>query len=120
MKNSRESLRFLLLASALAGALLFETAQPASAAVLVRAKCNFFKPARVKVAKGTKVVWKSKCRSHTVTAYSSNWSKDVVLHLGDTTAKRFKHRGVFLYRCRFHSTLVAGVCSGMCGRVRVT
>jgi plastocyanin len=101
-------------------ALVLGQAFPASASVLVRAKCNFFSPKSVSVAKGTKVVWKSVCKSHTVTAYSSNWSKNVTLAQGQTTSRTFKSKGVYKYRCRFHSTLSGGVCSGMCGKVIVS
>ena len=87
--------------------------------MLVRAKCNFYSPGTVSVAKGTKVVWKSVCMSHTVTSYTKNWSKNVVLAQGQTTSRTFKVKGVYKYRCRFHSKLSNGVCTGMCGKVRV-
>jgi plastocyanin len=96
---------------------------PAQAAVTVRVgagtNCRHFKPAKVSVAKGAKVVWKDVCLSHTVTAYSRNWSKDVTLSVGDTASRIFRSKGVFKYRCEFHSTLAGGVCSGMCGKVVV-
>jgi plastocyanin len=111
-------MRHLLVAGALV-ALILGQAFPASASVLVRAKCNFFSPKAVSVGKGTKVVWKSVCMSHTVTAYSKNWSKNVVLGQGQTTSRTFKTKGVFKFRCRFHSTLSNGKCSGMCGKVTV-
>jgi plastocyanin len=111
-------IKHMLVAGAVA-ALVLGQAFPASASVLVRAKCNFFSPKAVSVGKGTRVVWKSACKSHTVTAYSSNWSKNVTLSQGQTTARTFKVKGVFKYRCKFHSTLSGGVCSGMCGKVTV-
>jgi plastocyanin len=96
---------------------------PAQAAVVVKVgagtNCRHFKPAKVSVHKGAKVVWKDVCLSHTVTAYSHNWSKDVTLSSGQTTSRIFRTKGVFKYRCRFHSTLSAGVCSGMCGKIVV-
>jgi plastocyanin len=112
-------LKLLVVAGAVVAVTLGQ-ALPASASVLVRAKCNFFSPKSVSVTKGTRVVWKSACASHTVTSYSKNWSKNVVLAQGQTTARTFKARGVFKFRCRFHSTLSNGVCSGMCGKVAVT
>jgi plastocyanin len=111
-------IRHLVVAGAVVATLVGQ-AMPASASVLVRAKCNFWSPSTVKVAKGTKVVWKSVCASHTVTSYSKNWSKNVVLNQGQTTSRTFKSKGVFKFRCRFHSTLSNGVCHGMCDRVRV-
>ena len=97
---------------------------PAQASVLIKAggnaSCNWFRPAGVSVARGTKVVWKDVCGQHTVTSYSKNWSKNVTLTtVGQTTSFTFKTRGVFKFRCKFHSTLSNGVCSGMCGKVTV-
>jgi plastocyanin len=95
-------------------------AMPAQSAAVVRARCNFFDPAKVGVQHGTRVVWRGACATHTVTAYGGNWSKDVTISRGQTTGRTFKKAGLFKFRCRFHSTLSNGVCSGMCGRVRVT
>ena len=72
------------------------------------------------VSKGAKIIWKSTCNSHTVTSYSSNWSKDTTLAQGQTTSRTFNSRGTFKFRCRFHSSVSNGVCSGMCGRIKVT
>jgi plastocyanin len=113
--NSRRWLVVLAIAAVGLGQAL-----PAQASVVVRAKCNFFDPGKVSVQHGTRVVWRGACGTHTVTAYGGNWSKDVVISKGETTGKTFKKAGLFKYRCRFHSTLSSGVCSGMCGRVRVT
>jgi plastocyanin len=104
--------------------LALSSSLPAQAATVVKAgagtTCTSFKPAKVSIAKGTKVVWKDVCRSHTVTSYSKNWSKDTTLSsVGQTTSFRFLKKGTFKYRCRFHSSLVNGVCSGMCGKVVV-
>ena len=72
------------------------------------------------VPPGTKVIWKNPTTSsHTVTAYSSNWSKNTSLPAGERTSKRFKKKGTFKYRCTIHSTLVDGDCDGMCGVVHV-
>jgi plastocyanin len=107
-------------AVALIGAVVLGLALPAQASVLVRARCNFFDPARVSVSHGTKVVWRGACGTHTVTAYGGNWSKNVTIHRGETTSRIFRRAGVYRYRCTFHSVLSSGTCTGMCGRVRVT
>jgi plastocyanin len=73
----------------------------------------------VSIAKGAKVTWKAVNSNHTVTAYGGNWSKDTTINQGQSTSKTFKRSGVYKFRCRFHSTLVNGVCSGMCGKVTV-
>ena len=96
---------------------------PAGSAVVVRATfadgSGVFKPRRVEVARDTRVVWKSVSGTHTVTAYGGNWSKNVTLSSGETTAKRFTANGVYKYLCTIHADVVGGVCSGMCGRVVV-
>ena len=119
----KRTIRHIAVAGAATLALLLAQAFPAQASVVVKAgagtTCMHFKPATLSVAKGTKVVWRDVCLSHTVTAYSKNWSKNVTLTKGQTTSKVFTTRGVFKYRCRFHSTLSGGVCSGMCGKITV-
>ena len=93
---------------------------PAQAATTITARCNFYSPKSVTVSTGSKIVWKSACRSHTVTSWSSNWSKDATLTAGQTTSRVFNSRGTYKFRCRFHSSVSAGRCSGMCGTVKVT
>lgn len=93
---------------------------PAQAATTVKARCNFLSRNPVTVSRGARIMWKSVCSTHTVTSYSSNWSKDTILSLGETTSRTFKSRGVFKFRCWFHSTLSNGTCTGMCGRIKVT
>jgi plastocyanin len=61
----------------------------------------------------------SQFASHTVTAYGGNWQFDVTLSSGENVFRRFRRIGVFKFRCRFHSDLDQGVCTGMCGKVRV-
>lgn len=77
-------------------------------------------PGSVRVAAGTRVVWKAVTGSHTVTAYGGRWKKNTTISSGGTTSFTFRGRGVFHFRCRFHSVLVNGVCRGMCGKVVVT
>src|SRR5437763_605727 len=96
--------------------LALSSSLPAQAATVIKAgagsSCMRYKPASVSVAKGAKVVWKDVCGMHTVTSYSKNWSKNTTLsNVGQTTSFKFLHKGVFKFRCRFHSTLSNGVCS---------
>ena len=104
---------------AVAALILPATIAQASALVKLGGSMNTFRPKLLSINKGTKVVWKDVGGSHTVTAYSKNWSKSVTLSTGQTTSFTFKTTGRFKYRCLFHSTLVNGVCSGMCGKVVV-
>ena len=120
----RRRIRSAIAAGAVAIALVTAQAFPAQAFVLIKAgygsPCtNRFKPASVSIGNGVKVVWKAVCDEHTVTSYGGNWSKDVTLFPGQTTSRIFKVKGVFRFRCKFHSALSNGVCSGMCGKVTV-
>jgi plastocyanin len=78
-----------------------------------------FDPARLRVATGTRVVWKAVSLTHTVTAYRGDWSKNVTISAGQTTSFTFKQAGRYKYRCTIHSTLADGVCTGMCGKIVV-
>ncbi len=75
------------------------------------------------IVKGTTVIWKNPTEStHTVTAYSDNWGKDTRVPSGESTRKRFRKTGSYLYRCMqpTHSSVSGGECSGMCGEIHVT
>lgn len=68
-------------------------------------------------------MWKNPTScSHTVTAYKGRWNKNTSLAPGESTRKRFRRAGRYKFRCLTpgHSVLQDGVCTGMCGRVRVT
>lgn len=80
-------------------------------------------PVKRRISKGDRIVWKNPTRcDHTVTAYAGRWNKNTGLGPGDSTAKRFRRAGLYKFRCLStgHSVLEDGVCTGMCGRVRVT
>ncbi|HXJ65128.1 MAG TPA: plastocyanin/azurin family copper-binding protein [Actinomycetota bacterium] len=102
-------------------ALLVGQALPAEASTTVRGTCTFtWSPSNATVAKGARVTWKAvSCGPHTVTSYSANWSKNTTISTGTSTSRVFQRKGVFKYRCTFHSSLSGGVCSGMCGKVTV-
>jgi plastocyanin len=92
-------------------------------AVRVKATADkTWNPAFKSVPKGTKVIWKNPTGTkHTVTSYSSNWSKDTTIKAGERTSKIFRSKGAFYYRCKIHSSLDAeGTCAGMCGHIHVT
>lgn len=81
-----------------------------------------WEPERRRISKGDRIVWKNAARcDHTVHAYGRGWRKAVTLDPGERTAKRFRRTGTYKFRClvRGHSVLSDGVCSGMCGRIRV-
>jgi plastocyanin len=116
----RRQLLALILAAGLIGGV---AAQPAEAATVVKGVLTShgyrWKPNAVSISRGGKVVWKAVNSNHTVTAYGGGWSKDTTINQGQSTSKTFRTAGVYKFRCRFHSTLVNGVCSGMCGKVTV-
>jgi plastocyanin len=116
----RRQLLALILAAGLIGGV---AAQPAEAATVVKGVLTShgyrWKPNAVSISRGAKVVWKAVEGDHTVTAYKGPWSKNATINQGQSTSFTFSSRGVYKFRCRFHSTLVNGVCSGMCGKVTV-
>lgn len=80
---------------------------------------SVFRPRKTNASVGERVVWRSTGGTHTVTAYRGDWSKDSTISDGERTSFTFADAGRYRYRCRFHSTLSDGRCSGMCGVVIV-
>lgn len=82
-----------------------------------------WEPTARSISRGDRIVWRNPTScDHTVNAYGGGWSKSTGLPPGGSTAKRFRKTGTFRFRCVIpgHSVLDNGVCTGMCGRVRVT
>jgi plastocyanin len=102
---------------------------PASVADTVRVRATGsasegwrWRPATRHAAKGDRVVWRNPTdRTHTVTAYSNNWSKNTQVGSGERTSKKFRRTGTYKYRCMVlgHSSLKNGRCTGMCGKIVV-
>jgi plastocyanin len=123
-EDMRRTIRTAAAAWAVALTLLLSQAIPAQASVLIKAggnaACNRFRPASASIAKGTTIVWKSTCGTHTVTAYGGNWSKNTTINQGQSTSRVFKARGVFKFRCTFHSHKDStGHWVGMIGKIVV-
>lgn len=79
-----------------------------------------WKPSSKSIPKGDRISWRNPTSvTHNVVAYGGNWSFSRTIAPGDRTAKTFKRRGVFRYRCTFHSVKTSTGCSGMCGRINV-
>ena len=81
-----------------------------------------WRPVERVIGTGDRIVWKNPTsKTHTVTAYGGNWRKNTPISPGERTAKRFRRRGTFRFRCKTegHSALNNGRCVGMCGRVVV-
>lgn len=118
MKHSSIRTVFALM---LAIGLTMGSAGVAAANTVIKAtNTRHWNPSTTSITRGTKVVWRNPTIStHTVNAYGGNWSKSATLAPGAKTTFTFKTAGTFRFRCTIHSTLVGGVCSGMCGKVTV-
>ena len=117
----------VLLTAALLMATVVTTAQaspagrpPTRETKTVKGIVSHWSPTTVRISTGDTIRWKAVSGSHTVTAYGGNWTFDHSLSQGSTQHRRFTHAGTYRFRCTFHSSLVNGVCSGMCGKVVVT
>ena len=72
------------------------------------------------VSRGKKIIWKnSSGRFHNVVSFRGHWMKLRNLPVGASTSRRFWKHGVYHFRCTLHSTLINGVCHGMCGKIKV-
>ncbi len=86
---------------------------------LIRARSDSWRPSERHIFKGDKVRWKNVSnRDHNVRGYRG-WDFRHGLKEGTAFTKQFNNAGTFYFRCSIHSDLDNGVCSGMCGFVRV-
>ena len=122
----RHRVALVIAVSLLLGALVV---QPATSAVVVRAvACSScpvgykWSPKTTSIVHGTKVTWRAMTGTHTVTAISKNWSKNVTLSSGGSTSFTFKRAGTYRFRCKFHSSYnpTTKKCTGMCGKILVS
>ncbi len=77
-------------------------------------------PRLTRIARGTTIEWLAVTNHHRIVAYGGNWRFDRALPNGATVDRRFTRRGTFRFRCRIHSTMVNGLCQGMCGKIIVS
>jgi len=119
MSAPRRSRSLVIVVSVMA-VLVTLSAVPAEAApVVVRGHSVSWSPANVTIVRGGIVRWRAVHLDHNVYAYGTNWSFGVSIPEGSAAKHRFPRRGTYRFRCTLHSTLLNGVCSGMCGSVRV-
>jgi plastocyanin len=95
--------------------LVLGASTPAGAAARVRmrdsADDNFFRPRRLVVEKGTRVVWRNAgARPHTTTSNTGLWDSGTV-QPGQSFGRRFRRTGTFRYHCEIHD--------GMTGKIVV-
>jgi len=117
--RSRGHLRPII-ALALIASLVFLASPPAEATTVIQAVDVRFSPRAVTVQRGDVVRWVGVSGFHDVVAYGHNWSFSRQLPAGGRVKLRFRIVGVYRFRCTYHSSLIGGVCSGMCGTVTVT
>jgi plastocyanin len=110
--------RRLVVGVALASTLTAATAIPASGAT-VRGSGTRWRPASVDIDRGDRVRWRAVSATHTVRAYGGNWTFSERLSAGESASRRFRQRGTYRFFCSIHGDVIAGNCTGMCGRVRV-
>ena len=116
-------LRLILVPALVFGVLLVPSTAISDTFRIKATDNNTWNPDFRHIHKGDRIVWKNPAdsgRVHDVKSYGNNWHKDrVILQPGDHTSKRFRHRGLFKFRCTIHSDLDNGQCDGMCGAVHV-
>lgn len=101
-------------------AILLVPAASIAATKKVTARPSSWGPARLEITKGSTVVWTnpSTFEDHSVKSYGG-WRYRELLGPKAQATRRFREVGRFKYRCEFPSTLMDGVCDGMCGVVKV-
>jgi plastocyanin len=95
------------------------TAQAVVAAT-IRGSGTTWNPTHVTINAGQTVKWKATSGSHTIHSYGGNWSFSRSLASGTSRTHTFNNTGTFKFYCTIHGSVSGGVCSGMCGKVRVT
>jgi plastocyanin len=80
----------------------YEYGAPSGGEVVISMKDHQFKPAAIRIAPGTTVVWKNDGRSdHAVAADDGGWDSGP-LKRGETFRLRFDHPGRYMYFCAPH------------------
>jgi plastocyanin len=108
------------LALALTAMVLLTMTGVAQAVTTIQASGASWSPTRVSITAGHKVKWTAVSGNHTIHSYGGNWSYSRTLDQGTSRARTFNGTGVFKFYCTIHGSVSGGICSGMCGRVRVT
>lgn len=81
---------------------------------------NKWSPLHVSMQVGTAVQWRNPTsRVHDLKSTSKNWDFKRLLDPGERAKRTFGKAGFYKYRCLRHSSVVNGVCKGMCGYIHV-
>lgn len=110
----------VVLALALTIMVLLTMTGIAQAVTTIQGLGSSWSPTKVSIHVGQKVRWTAVSGNHTIKSYSANWSYFRTLDAGTSRSRTFNSTGVFKFLCTIHGNVSAGICSGMCGRVRVT
>jgi plastocyanin len=118
------TVKLVLLFALVGGALTGITAPAYSDTLGIRAAFSegryVWRPARRAIAVNDRIRWRNPTGvTHNVVAYGGNWSYNKTLSPGTGVRRQFGRRGIFRFRCTFHSVKTSSGCSGMCGRVTV-
>lgn len=107
------------IALAATAVLVLVASPPARAATVIQAIDVRFSPRSLTVQRNDMVKWIGVSGFHDVVAYGHDWSFSKQLPAGGRVKLRFRVVGVYRFRCTYHSSLIGGVCSGMCGTITV-
>ncbi len=107
-----------IVATTALAALLAIAAAPADA-VTIRGSGTHWRPARVDIDRGDRVRWRAASGNHNVRAYGRSWRFSRQLAEGASVARRFRQRGTYRFFCSIHGDVIAGQCTGMCGKIFV-
>jgi plastocyanin len=117
----RARIKMIVAAAALVTVVLGQAGTAnAVVAATIRGSGTSWSPTHVTINRGQTVKWKATSGNHTVHAYGGNWSFSKTLDSGTSRTHTFNGTGTFKFYCTIHASVSGGVCSGMCGRVRVT
>lgn len=128
MSGSRTRILVALAASVLLVVALSASAEASvpgrGTTTIIRGVGNYYSsphwsPSVARVAHGATIEWLAVTNHHHISAYGGNWTYNRVLANGAHVDRRFASAGTFLFRCTIHSSLVNGVCQGMCGKIIV-
>jgi plastocyanin len=79
-----------------------------------------WQPAHRFITRGDRIKWRNTTQlRHNIKSYGGNWSFFRRLPAGTSRSRQFNSTGVFRFRCKIHSTITNGACSGMCGIIHV-
>jgi plastocyanin len=112
--------RFLTAGLSFALVIALSAVALAETRVVKATSTNKWNAAHMFIHVGDAVQWRNPTsRVHDLKSTTKNWDYKRVLDPGERAKRTFGKAGFFKYRCLRHSSLVNGVCKGMCGFIHV-